>query len=336
MQYRRLGHTDLNISEIGFGCGNTAGLMIWGDPDDRLRDAERAMELGINYFDTAATYGDGQSEENLGPVLAKLSRRPLVGSKVALQADELADIPSAVRRSVERSLRRLGVDHLDLLHLHNRVTNERAPGQVVAIGPLLTVEEMLGPHGVQEAFEELRREGKVRHYGMCAFGGEVSAYNRVIDEGTFESVLVFYNVLNPSSGRAMPVAFAQHDYGQVIDRAAAKGMGAVALRILEAGALSGVAAPHELNRGGTSADPERARNAERALALDFLREEGETLAQTAIRFALAKGGVSTCLIGFSDTGQIFEAAECSGRAGFSSEQMARLDALYSNDFGDPA
>ena len=62
MQYRRLGHTDLNISEIGFGCGNTAGLMIWGDPDDRLRDAERAMELGINYFDTAATYGDGQSE----------------------------------------------------------------------------------------------------------------------------------------------------------------------------------------------------------------------------------------------------------------------------------
>ena len=137
MRYRQLGNTDITISEIGFGCGNTAGLMIWGDETDRVRAAEHAMSLGINYFDTAATYGQGKSEENLGPVLAQLSSRPLVGSKVAMQEEELADIPGSIRKSIERSLMRLGLDHLDIVHLHNRVTAKREPGQTVAIGALL-------------------------------------------------------------------------------------------------------------------------------------------------------------------------------------------------------
>jgi aryl-alcohol dehydrogenase-like predicted oxidoreductase len=211
MLYRQLGDTDIRMAEIGFGCGNTAGLMIWGEEQDRVRAAERAMELGINYFDTAATYGQGKSEENLGPVLAKLSARPLVGSKVALQENELTDIKGAVRRSVERSLQRLGLEYLDIVHLHNRVVDVREPGQSLAIGSLLSVDDLLGPGGVQEAFEELQKEGKLRHFGFCAFGGEVSANNKVVDEGHFKSLLVFYNILNPSSGRAMPNGLTQHD-----------------------------------------------------------------------------------------------------------------------------
>ena len=333
MLYRQLGNTDIMMPEIGFGCGNTAGLMIWGEPSDRLRAAEHALELGINYFDTASTYGDGQSEKNLGDVLAKLSERPLVGSKVALQEEELTDIPGAVRKSVERSLQRLGLEYLDVVHLHNRVTTERLPGQSLAIGPLVSVEEVLGPHGIQEAFQELQREGKLRYFGFCAFGGQVIAYNRVIDEGHFDSLLVFYNVLNPSSGRAMPKAFTQHDYGVVIDRAVAKGMGTVALRILEAGALSGSAQPHDLNGGGATGDPEYAKNARRALALDFMkRDAGETLPQVATRFALQKPGVSTALVGFSELSQIDEAAVCSGREGFSDDQLASLEELYLTDF----
>ena len=334
MRYRKLGTTDITISEIGFGCGNTAGLMIWGDPADRLRAAEHAMELGINYFDTAATYGDGKSEENLGPVLAKLRERPLVGSKVALSDDDLADIPGAIRASVERSLRKLGLDSLDVVHMHNRVRAKRVPGQSAGIGPLLEVDEMLGPGGVQETFEALQQEGKLRYFGLCAFGGEPGAYSRVIDEGRFHSVLVFYNVLNPSSARAMGPAFAQHDYDRVIERAAAKGVGTVALRVLEAGALSGSATPHALSGGGPGRNPEYARNAQRAQALAFLkRDPSETLAQVAIRFALANQSVSTVLVGFSELSQIDEAASCSGREGFTPDQLARLEELYANDFG---
>ena len=332
--YRQLGNTDIMMPEIGFGCGNTAGLMIWGEPADRLLAAEQAVELGINYFDTAATYGDGKSEEHLGPVLARLTSRPLVGSKVALQQDELGNIPGAVRRSVERSLTRLGLDYLDVVHLHNRVTEQPVRGQGVAIGPLLSVEEVLGPGGVQEAFEELRQEGKLRYFGFCAFGGTVSAYNRVIDEGRFDSLLVLYNILNPSSGRAMPPSFVQHDYGAVIDRAAAKGIGTVALRVLEAGALSGSPVPHELNRGGPSGGTEYAKNARRALSLEPLkRDADETLPQMAIRFALQKAGVSTVLVGFSELSQIPEAGACSGRDGFTPQQMNQLEELYLTDFG---
>lgn len=334
MLYRKFGGTDLEISEIGFGCGNTAGLMIWGSEADRVRAAAHAMELGINYFDTAATYGDGKSEENLGPVLAQLPERPLVGSKVALQEEELADIPGNIRKSVERSLRRLGLERLDIVHLHNRVTARREPGKTLAIGALLDVEQMLGEGGVQETFEALRREGNVRHFGYCAFGGDPAAYREVAEKGAFESLLVFYNILNPTSDRTMPAGFGQHDYGQIMGTAAERGVGTVILRVLEAGALSGSATPHEMNRGGPGNDAEYARNAERARALEFLkRDADETLAQVAVRFALMNRGVSTVLVGFSEMAQIDEAVACVGREGFSAEQLERLERLYESDFG---
>jgi len=334
MLYRKFGGTDLEISEIGFGCGNTAGLMIWGSEADRVRAAAHAMELGVNYFDTAATYGDGKSEENLGPVLAQLPERPLVGSKVALQEEELADIPGNIRKSVERSLRRLGLERLDIVHLHNRVTARREPGKTLAIGALLDVEQMLGEGGVQETFEALRREGKVRHFGYCAFGGDPAAYREVAEKGAFESLLVFYNILNPTSDRTMPAGFGQHDYGQIMGTAAERGVGTVILRVLEAGALSGSATPHEMNRGGPGNDAEYARNAERARALEFLkRDADETLAQVAVRFALMNRGVSTVLVGFSEMAQIDEAVACVGREGFSAEQLERLERLYETDFG---
>lgn len=334
MLYRKFGGADFEISEIGFGCGNTAGLMIWGSEADRVRAAAHAMELGINYFDTAATYGDGKSEENLGPVLAQLPERPLVGSKVALQEEELADIPGNIRKSVERSLRRLGLERLDIVHLHNRVTSRREPGKTLAIGALLDIEQMLGEGGVQETFEALRREGKVRHFGYCAFGGDPAAYREVAEKGAFQSLLVFYNILNPTSDRTMPAGFGQHDYGQIMGTAAARGVGTVILRVLEAGALSGSATPHEMNRGGPGNDAEYARNAERARALEFLkRDADETLAQVAIRFALMNRNVSTVLVGFSEMAQIDEAAACVGREGFTAEQLERLERLYETDFG---
>ena len=89
MEYRKLGRTGLEVSVVGFGCGNVGGLMIRGEHGDQVRAAARAMELGINYFDTASSYGNGQSEQNLGRVLNELSADVYVGTKVRLGPEDM-------------------------------------------------------------------------------------------------------------------------------------------------------------------------------------------------------------------------------------------------------
>ncbi|MEJ5198879.1 MAG: aldo/keto reductase, partial [Anaerolineae bacterium] len=115
MQYRPLGHTGLEVSVIGFGCGAVGGLLVKGDRREMVAAVARAIELGINYFDTAAIYGDGASETNLGWVLAELKADVLVGTKVQLAVTDDEDIAAATVASVERSLRHLRRDHIDLI-----------------------------------------------------------------------------------------------------------------------------------------------------------------------------------------------------------------------------
>ena len=119
MEYRQLGRTSLRVSALGFGCGAVGGLLVRGDYAEMVRTVARAVALGVNYFDTAAIYGNGVSETNLGRVLAELRPEVLVGTKVMVREDELDDIESAVTRSIERSLDRLRRDRVDLIQLHN-------------------------------------------------------------------------------------------------------------------------------------------------------------------------------------------------------------------------
>lgn len=96
--YRELGKTRLKVSEIGFGCGNVGGLMIRGSYGEQIQAVSRAIELGINYFDTAQRYGNGSSETNLGRVMKELKpKNVVVATKVGLQAEDLKDIRGAVR-----------------------------------------------------------------------------------------------------------------------------------------------------------------------------------------------------------------------------------------------
>src|SRR5246500_937197 len=101
MDRRKLGRTGLEVSVLGFGCGAVGGLMIRGSAADQERAVARAIELGINYFDTAPLYGNGASERNLGRVLNRLKPDVAVGTKVLLAAPEASRIGEAVTRSLE-------------------------------------------------------------------------------------------------------------------------------------------------------------------------------------------------------------------------------------------
>ncbi len=337
MEYRTLGNTGLTVSEIGFGCGNTGGLMVSGSPQERASAVARALELGITYFDTASTYGDGLSETHLGETLRQLGAHPVVATKVRVITEELGEISGAVVRSVEASLGRLGMESVDLIQLHSRMVTHRAPGARLGIGPPLTVEEVLGPGGVVEAFERLREQGKVRHMGVCAFGGEIAALRRGLDSGRVNTLLVYYNMLNPTAGMPAPPGFQEADYERIIDHAGAEGLGVVVVRVLAAGALTGAEERHPLAGGGGGPEGTGGgfeADAERTQALAFLsREDRHSLAQAAIRFALMKREVSTVLVGFSSMAQVEEAAACSGAGGLDPADLARLDELRRGGFG---
>ena len=161
MDYRPLGSTGIRVSEIGFGCGNVGGLMIRGEHGDQVKAAARAIELGINYFDTAPSYGDGQSEINLGQVLKELSADVYVGTKFRVTTHEPGRIRGNVIASVEESLTRLQREQVDLIQMHNHVASMAEDGSV-------TPEEALGE--AVDALRELREQGKVRFWGMTAVG----------------------------------------------------------------------------------------------------------------------------------------------------------------------
>src|SRR6201993_5153307 len=124
MEIRTLGRTGLKVSALGFGCGAVGGLMVRGSPGNQERAVARAIELGISYFDTAAMYGNGESERNLGRVMKSLRPDIRVGTKVRIPADERTRITAAVTASLEASLQRLQLEQVDLFQLHNHITGE--------------------------------------------------------------------------------------------------------------------------------------------------------------------------------------------------------------------
>ena len=330
MQYRMLGNTGLRVSEIGFGCGNVGGLMVRGSHDQQISSVRHALDLGINYFDTARAYGEGQSETNLGRVLEEIGEEVILSTKIRLESDALQDIAAATASEVEQGLARLGRGSVDLIQLHTRLVEKREPGRFA-----MTPDEVLGPGGVIEAFKRLRDQGRVGFFGFTGLG-DVEAIHALVDSGEFHSFQAYYNLLNPSAGQAVPEGFSALDYGRVIDRAAAGGMGVVIIRVLAAGVLSAV--PE--SGGGSSREPLSAgsdyeRDVARAHKLSFLKDHGlESLPRAAIRFAFMKPEVSTVLVGFSNNAQIDEAAACSGAGPLPEAAMAGLREIWDRDFGD--
>ena len=302
MQNRTLGKTGLAISVLSFGAGPISTLMV-GDEGDRQRAVVKyAFERGVNWFDTAATYGNGRSEENLGRVLEELGNpRVHVATKVRLIGDDLADIGGAVRRSVEASLRRLRLPCLTLLQLHNSITVKRGEEPTS-----ITVSDVLGPNGVADAFDDLRAQGLVLHIGLTGIG-HPSALREAIQSGRFETMQTPYHLLNPSAGRDLPGSFAETNYGNVIADCAREKMGVLAIRVLAGGALAGnPPSPHTLTTPFFPLDLYQ-RDQQRAERLQHMLGPDRPLAQEAVRFAISHSQVSSALIGFGETAQIDDA-----------------------------
>ncbi|HLF77743.1 MAG TPA: aldo/keto reductase [Dehalococcoidia bacterium] len=347
MKYREFGKTGLRVPEIGFGCGPSSGLIVYGSREERRTVLARALDLGVDFFDTAPMYGNLHSEENLGETLQDLGAHPTISTKVSVFPEDLDDIPAAVHRSVEASLKRLGVDTIDIYYLHSMILDKAPPpgpaSKVVYsstgeeyLGPGgrgLTAEQLLGPGGVADAFDQLKAEGKVRCAGVSIYTGDApAAIHRVIDSGRFDCAQIYHNILNPTAAIPRPEGFTGPDRGQTLPKAAAQRMGVAVIRPLELGALTGVDERHA--QGKVEQGPEYERNYRRSEALSFLATEGkQTLAQAALRYCLSTPGVSTIMVGFSNVRQIEEAAEASDRGPLPPEDMERINALYRSDFG---
>ena len=329
MNYRSIGKTGLKVSEIGFGCGNNAVLMVKASYEEQLNAVRHALDRGINYFDTAFAYGLGKSEENLGRILNELKAQAVVSTKIRLEAEALADLKTATIRAVESALQRLRRDNVDFIQLHTRVTMERGSGKRFSLTP----ENVLGRNGVVEGFKVMRDRKKVGYFGFSGLG-DTKALHELVDSGEFHAFQAYYNLLNPSAGQQVTPSFSALDYGLIIDRAAAQGMGAFVIRVLAAGALTsdpnagGGSSPEPLSPGSDySLDLDRAEKVKSALNV-----RGKELAQAAMRFGLMKSEVSTVLVGFSKTSHIDEAVACSGAGGLSHEEMAKMRKLWDNDF----
>lgn len=331
MQLRVFGRTGMQLSVLGFGCGAVGGFMVRGDPADQDRIIARAIAAGVNYFDTAVQYGNGESEKNLGRILRKLKpANAIVGTKVRVQLADFGRIADAVTTSLEGSLERLGLERVDIFHLHNPIAE-------TAGGLALSVRQVLDE--VVPAFQRLRQQGKIRFLGMTAVG-DTAAMNQVIDAGAFDSAQIVYNMLNPSAAEPLPANYPAQDYGRMFDHTRAAGVGVVGIRVLAGGALSGSAERHPI----ASPAPEPIGSAmsydadvDRARRLMPLVKEGfaSSLTEAATRFALSHPAMGTILVGVATPQQFEDALAAVQKGPLPQAALDRLSALRQAFSGEP-
>lgn len=334
MEKRAFGCTGIQLSLLGFGCGAVGGLMVRGAAADQERAVARALDAGVNYFDTAVAYGDGASEENLGRVLRALKPRDaVVGTKVRVPPAEFSRIGTFIAGSLDASLKRLGMERVDILHLHNPITLHGGDHG----GHALSLHKVLDE--VAPIFARAREAGKIGLAGLTCVG-ETDALHRVIGSGTFASAQVGYNMLNPSAAQVLPPRYPAQDFARLFDRTQAAGAGVIGIRVLAGGALTGSAERHPL------ADPPPApigtalayeTDLARARRLMPLVTDGfaASLAEAATRFVIANPAVGTILVGMATLGQ-FEAALAAVEKGpLPPAALARLAALQEQFAGEP-
>jgi L-galactose dehydrogenase/L-glyceraldehyde 3-phosphate reductase len=320
MEQRVLGRTGLAISVLGYGAGAVGGLMVRGAPAEQERSLARALDAGITYIDTAASYGEGESERSLGRLLKALRIRPSIGTKVRLGSrTPHGGIAAAIRASLEASLGRLGLDSVDLFQLHDAIGTPDG----------LSVEQVLGE--VAPAFAELRQAGKCRFLGLTGLG-ETASLRQVLGSGAFDTAQIPFNPLNPSWLADRPAGLPGQDFERLGQSIAADGVGLIGIRILAAGAMSGEAARHPVampdvapiaSAGAYGTDLAHARR-----LLPLVTEGAVTsLAEAAIRYAIAAPELGTALIGTASLEQLEVAIAAAEKGPLPPPVLARIPGL---------
>lgn len=285
MQLRPLGRTGLSVSEIGFGAWGIGGtLWIGAQDDESLRALHRAVDLGLNFIDTALAYGVGRSEELVGQIVRERSETLYVATKVpprnqlwpAREGVPVSKVfPAAhVTGCAEKSLRNLGLPQIDLLQLH------------VWRDEYLDQED-----GWRRSLEGLKASGKVRCLGVSINDHDPGTALRAVRSGLFDAVQVIYNVFDQGPEAELFPLCRQH------------GVGVLARVPLDEGGLTGAITPDTTFPEGDFrneyfAGGRKRQVYERAQALTALMGgEALTLAELALRFCLAHDAVSTVIPG---------------------------------------
>lgn len=323
MRYRPLGTTGLSVSEISFGAGPVSALMTEGSLDDRLAVVSHAIELGINWFDTAAGYGAGMSEAHLGEVLSRLRpSQPIhVATKVRLLIDQETDLRPLVMASVRESLQRLRMPRVTLLQVHNSITPRRGDEPTS-----LTPEDILGPHGMLAAMEDLRSEGLIEHFGLTGIG-DANSLRLVMQSRRFATIQAPFHLLNPTTLIDAPFCFREPDYHGFLRDAKELGLGLFAIRVYAAGAL--LCASPSAHTLKTPFFPLSLyeRDHARATRLSEALGSVESLRELALRYVLSQTAFSSAILGFGKAEHIDDAVRALDLGPLTSaevESLARL------------
>jgi aryl-alcohol dehydrogenase-like predicted oxidoreductase len=315
VEYRTLGRTGWNVSVVGFGAWAIGGT--WGNVDDResLAALHRALDVGINFFDTADVYGDGRSERLLGELRRSRTETFFIATKAGRRLPRQT-VEGYSRENlvafVERSLQNLGASAIDLLQLHCPPTDLYYHPEVFGI------------------LDDLVTAGKLRHYGVSV--ERVEEALKAIEYPGVQSVQIIYN------------AFRQRPDELFFLRARRRRVGILARLPLSSGMLAG-----KMTRDTRFAeDDHRAFNREGAafdrgetfsgvpyhvglLAVEDLRTlvpEGATLAQLALRWILMADAVTCVIPGAKRSSQVDENARAADLAALSPESMAKVRDVY--------
>jgi len=273
VEYRPLGMTGLSVSILGFGASPLGDEFGRTDLDEGIRAVHRAIDLGINYFDVAPYYGRTLAEERLGEALAGYRQRVIVASKAGRYGKDLPEgfdfTAARIVRSVEESLHRLRTEHIDVYQLHDIEFAHR--------------EQIVGES--LPAMRRLQEQGKVRFVGITSYA--LHLLRDVAQQAHVDSILSYcrYNLLDTSLAAVLaPLA-------------AERGIGLINASPLHMGVLTARGAPD------WHPAPVRVREAGRRAAV-WCQEHGVDIADLAMQFALAYGGVATTLAGMSKVGHV--------------------------------
>ena len=319
MKKRVFGNTGLKVSRLTFGCGAVGGLMTNGEASDQDRAVAWAKDNGINFFDTAASYGNGASEENLGRALKGKAEGLVISSKVGIYDKDLSDIARVIDKSIDASLARLRLDHIDIYQIHNTIGRSDFRGT-------LQFNQILDE--VIPTLEKIKASGKVRFLGFTA-KGKVEDIKKIIDTGVFSSAQVFYNLLVPSAGETVPANYPADDYKMLLKTASENGVGVIGVRVLAGGALSGNEARHRLGMqivAPIGSNTDYTTDVQRARKFIPLVEAGHasSLTELATRYVISNPLLATMEIGIATLEELQHATAAVNKGSLSDKALEQI------------